>query len=439
MRSELAKAWELLEAGDPQGVARELRAVADGLAAAEVAPVVRKLAELVEIEELAGAAGALAARPTDAGALYAYGYACIEHGLSEPAVPALREALRASAVPVKRKLFGRGGGQQVAPRQVLLELVVALEDGERHAEAVEVLQEYRAITGDWPDGYLLAHNALMDGRVESAREVFDALPAPDDDTWAPAADRIRRTLARAAAVPPAGPTDLRGWHFTLTGGLLATRSPHGYAAGMAGRWAYLGDTYDNCRYGLERLRTVLAATGRRPTSVALLPDRGSAALGLAAAALLGLPAAPYRPGEGAADALVVAYDLNECDQDVVGALHERAPGEVLYEHATCWTDPPAVSADVTGLLVQHVVPPWAPGMRVGEDGPVGRGPADDSPAAELAERIRAASAEPDEGDGEAPPDLDEALSAFAASAAATWATGSRDRIRSSGPVRSNRF
>ncbi|MFD8481772.1 hypothetical protein [Kitasatospora sp. NPDC059673] len=443
MRSELAKAWELLEAGDPQGAARELRAVADGLAAAEVAPVVRQLAEAVGIDDLAGAAGALAGRPSDAGALYAYGYACIEHGLSELAVPALREALRealrAGDVPAKRKLFGRGRGQQVNPRQVLLELAVALEDGERHAEAVAVLQEHRAITGDWPDGYLLAHNALMDGRVEQAREVFASLAAPDADTWGPAADRIRRSLARAAAVPPAGPTDLRGWHFTLTGGLLATLSTHGFTAGMTGRWAMLGDTYENCRHGLERLRTVLDATGRRPASVALLPDRGSEALGLAAAALLGLPAAPYRPGAGTADALVVAYDLNECDQELVGALYERAPGELLYEHATCWTDTPAVSADVSGLLVQHLVAPWEPGLRVDDNGQVERGPADDAPAAVLAERIRTAAAEPDEGDGQSPPDPDEALSAFAARAAATWATGNRDRIRSSGPVRSSRF
>ncbi|MFF0390842.1 hypothetical protein ACFYS8_19445 [Kitasatospora sp. NPDC004615] len=443
MRSDLAKAWELLDAGDPQGAVRELRRVADNLPAAELAPVVRKLAESVGIDELADAAGALAGRPADAGAgagaLYAYGYACIEHGLSELAVPALREALRAGAVPAKRKLFGRGGGRQVNPRQVLLELAVALEDGERHAEAVAVLQEHRAITGDWPDGYLLAHNALMDGRVELAREVFEALEAPDGDTWAPAADRIRRSLARAAAVPPAGPTDLRGWHYTLTGGLLATLSTHGFQAGMTGRWAMLGDSYENCHHSLERLRTVLAATGRRPSSVALLPDRGSEALGLAAAALFGLPAAPYRPGAATADALVVAYDLNECDQELVEALYERAPGELLYEHATCWTDSPAVSADISGLLVQHVAAPWEPRLRVDEDGQVEQGPADDAPAAELADRIRTATAAPDEGDGQTPPDPNEALAAFATRATTTWAIGNRDRIRSSGPVRSSRF
>ena len=180
--------------------------------------------------------------------------------------------------------FGRArpAEQAVKPRQVLLELAVALEAGERHGEAVELLQEHRDTTGDWPDRYLLVHNALMAGRLDLARGVFEGLSAPDD-TWRPAADRIRRTLARAAAVPPAGPTDLRGWHHVLTGGLLATLSPYGHDAGMAGRWAYLQDNWDNCRLGLERLRTVLTATGRRPASVALLPRTGRTS---------GRPAAP---------------------------------------------------------------------------------------------------------------------------------------------------
>ncbi|MFF4340662.1 hypothetical protein ACFY00_12075 [Kitasatospora sp. NPDC001540] len=449
MHPDLTKAHELLDAGDPQGAVRELRARADSLTAGELAPAVRQLAELVGIDELADAAAALTAAPSDPGALYAYGYACIEHGLSEFAVPALRHsldgALRGGTAPeaktagaAKRRLFGRSrpAERAVDPRQVLLELAVALEDGERHDEAVDLLREHREITGDWPDRYLLVHNALMAGRLDLAREVFEGLSAPDD-TWQPAADRIRRTLARAAAVPPTGPTDLRGWHHVLTGGLLATLSPYGYDAGMTGRWAYLQGGWDDCRLGLERLRTVLAAAGRRPASVALLPDRGSRALGLAAAELLGLPAAPYRPGTP--DALVLAYDLNEVDEEVLSALHERAPGEVLYEHATCWTDTPAVSADVCGLLVQRIVAPWEPRMAVGEDGGVTRSPADGRPAEELAREILAASAEPDEGDGATPADPPEELARFAARAAATWATGPRDRIRSAGPVRSSRF
>lgn len=207
---------------------------------------------------------------------------------------------------------------------------------------------------------------------------------------------------------------------------------------MTGRWAYLQDDFGQCRYGLERLRAVLAATGRRPDSVALLADRGSRALGLAAARLLGVPAAPYRPG--VAGVLVVAYDLNECDPAVVAQLNERAPDELLFEHATCWTDPPGVTADVSTLLGQIVNAPWEPGLRFGADGePEEDGP-DRRSAEELAEAILAASPSAPQGDGRTPPDPDDALAVFAARAAGGWpAAGPRDRVRSAGPVRSSRF
>lgn len=433
MHPELAKAQELLDGGDPQGAMRALRGAAEQVTSKELAALVRQLAEDSGFDDLAGAAAALADAPSDAARLYDFGYACIERGVSDLAVPALREALGLALTP-RRRLFGKARAV-VAPRQVLLELAVALEDGERHAEAVTLLQEHSALTEDWPDRYLLVHNALMDGQLDRARAAFGALGAPEP-TWQPSADRIRRTLARAEAAPPEGRTDLRGWHFTLTGGLLTTYSPYGYQAGMTGRWAYLQDSFDSCRHGLERLRTVLTATGRRPVSVALLPDRGSHALGLAAAALLGLPTAPYRPGTP--DALVVAYDLNECDRELVAVLGDRAPGEILYEHATCWTDTPAVSADISTLLVQTVIAPWEVGIRFDEDD--SRADAEDSRSPEqLAEEILAASPAADEGDGETPADPDSELSAFAARAGSAWLTGSRDRIRSAGPVPSSRF
>ncbi|MFJ8045557.1 hypothetical protein ACIRBX_34125 [Kitasatospora sp. NPDC096147] len=441
MHPDLATAEELLAAEDLPGTARELRRLADRLSAGELAPLVVRLAGLAEIDELYGAAAQLADDVDDPGALYDYGYACIEHGLSALAVPALREALAIVREP-KRGLFGRP--KAVDPqrvRKVLMELVAALEDGDRHGEAVEVLQDQAARPSgldDWPEGYLLAFNALMGGRLELAREVFGRLAEPEQP-WRPAADRIARSLARAAAAPPVDDQDLRGWHHVLTGGLLATLSPYGFEAGMTGRYAYLGDSFDNCRLGLDRLRVVLEATGRRVTLVGLLPDRGSRALGLAAAELFGLPAAPYRPG--VAGALVVAYDLNACDQELVAALNERAPDEILYEHVTCWTDTPIVSADVCGLLAQTVVAPWEPGMGFDADGERIAPEPDRRTAEELAEAILAASGTPDEGDGGTPADSAEVLAAYAARVAGTWAQAeaTRDRVRSAGPVRSSRF
>lgn len=434
MTTELSKAWELFDSGDPQGAMRTLRFAADALPSAEIAPLVEKLAQGAGFDDLAAASAALTADPAGAGALYEFGYACIGRGVSHLAVPALKESLRLALTP-RRSLLGRAR-RTPAPRQVLLELAVALEDEQRHAEAADLLQEHDGLTEDWPDRYLLVHNALMDGQVELGRQVFGALGDPDE-TWRPAAERIRHLLARATVATPVDRQDLRGWHYTLTGGLLTTVSPAGFHQGMTGRWAYLQDDFGACRHGLERLRAVLAAVDRKPASVALLPDRGSRALGLAAARILGLPTAPYRPGT--ADTLVVAYDLNECDQELVARLHDRAPGEVLYEHATCWTDPPVVPADVSTLLVQTVIAPWASRMRFTEDGERDDIPADERSAEELADAICAADPEPDAGDDDAPADPDELLVAFAVRVNATWLTGARDRVRSSGPVPSSRF
>ncbi|WP_405016333.1 hypothetical protein OHV05_03815 [Kitasatospora sp. NBC_00070] len=443
MTTELSEAWKLFEAGDPQGSIRALRFAADGLTPAEIAPLVAKLAEGAGFTDLAEASAALSAGPGDVEGLYRFGYACVERGVAALAVPALGEALRLSLAPgapqrtgLFRRRTKRSGSRELTPRRVLAELVSALEDGERHPEALAVLREHDALLGDWPDRCLTVYNALMSGRTAVAREVFDALSAPEG-MWVGPGERVGRMLDRAAAVPPVDDRDLRGWHHVLTGGLLTTLSPHGFDQGMTGRWAYLQDDFDSCRYGLERLRTVLAAAGRAPGSVGLLSDRGSRALGLAAARLLGVPAAPYRPGTP--DVLVVAYDLNECDPQEVAGLRDRAEGELLFEHATCWTDTPGVTADVCTLLVQTVVAPWEPGLAFTEDGEEQRSEPDGRSAEELAEAILAADPVPQEGDGASPADPDEALAAFAARAAGGWARGPRDRIRSSGPVRSSRF
>ncbi|MFE2529020.1 hypothetical protein ACFXEL_32885 [Streptomyces sp. NPDC059382] len=443
MTIELAKAWKLFESGDPQGSMRTLRLAAEELASAEIAPLVAKLADGAGFADLAEASTGLAARPLEVERLYVFGYACVERGLSELAVPALREALGLVLVPPEPKrtgLFRRKPPQRTDPKltpgRVLLELVAALEDIDRYAEATDLLRAHDGLLEDWPGRYLTVYNALMSGRVDTARTVYAALSVPDG-IWVEPGERVGRMLDRAAALPPSGDTDLRGWHYVLTGGLLTTLSPHGFNQGMTGRWAYLQDEFESCRYGLERLRSVLGAAGRKPASIGLLADRGSRALGLAAARLLDVPAAPYRPGTP--DVLVVAYDLNACEPASVVSLRDRAEGELLFEHATCWTDTPVATADVSTLLVQRVVAPWESRLRVTEDGGMEQSETDERSAEELAEAILAADPTPQEGDGQSPPDPDEAFAAFAARATARWATGPRHRINSPGPVRSARF
>ena len=128
-------------------------------------------------------------------------------------------------------------------------------------------------------------------------------------------------------------------------------------------------------------------------------------------------------------------------------MRERAPGQILFERATCWTDPPRVTADVSGLLGQTVVPPWAAQLRRLEDGTVGQGPADDRPIEAVAAQIVRAGPEQDEGDGNTPPDLDEGLRRFVEAVTAAgarergggWLAGIREYIPDAGPIPSGRF
>ncbi|MFI6035809.1 tetratricopeptide repeat protein [Streptomyces sp. NPDC051315] len=426
---ELLTAWECLDSGDVPGALRRLRQAPEPQPLAEVALVVARAAEAAGFDDLHRAATAVTAQPDKARTLYDYGYACVERGVSHLAIPALREAVR------------------LAPDSpaALRELVSAYEDEGRHREAADLLAAREGRFDEWPDRYLLVFNAVLAGDLGLARHHHALLPAPDDTVWLPARDRQNRVLDRAAsaeAVSTLDRTDLRGWQYVMGGTVLGTHSPYGFGAGMAGRFAYLQDTHDTCLQGLLRLKAVLHAAQVRPRSVSLLPDRGSRILGLAAAEVLGLPAEPFDAGRQ--DTVVIAYDLNrtaEADQgaETLGRLFDRAPGQVLHEHASCWTDTPAVTPDSVTLLHQTVVAPWGEGLRQTPDGGVERTEPDERPEAEIAAEIVAADPTPDQGDGETPADPVERLTDFVTAVRGTWLRGDRARVKSSGPVSSPRF
>ncbi|MEU8527975.1 MULTISPECIES: tetratricopeptide repeat protein [Streptomyces] len=415
MTSSLDDVRRGLDAGDVRTTVRALRAATDQHPLPDLARLVERLARLVGFDDLATAAAACAARPTDPDALHVFGRACKLRGLAFLAVPALREALRLDPD---------------AP-DTLIGLVFSLRAEGLHAEAVDVLLE-REI--DARLRQLLVHEAILAGRVPLAREQFALIP-PDDRSA-----HLRGMMARTDHVAPHSPLDeqdLRGWHFALTGGILASFSPYAWDAGMSGRWAYLGDSVELCRHGLHRLGVILAAAGLRPSSVSLLPDRDSEILGRAAALLFGLPAVPYEPSR--ADTLVVAYELGEVEPKLVKTLRTRAPGQVLFEHASRWTDPAPVWADVSALLAQQVMRPWGEHHRYPDGAEPVLVPADTRPAEEIAAEIVPASAAPPSGDGFTPADPDERLAEFAAAVAGRWREGERIRLDPAGPVPSNRF
>ncbi|MEJ2578609.1 MAG: hypothetical protein P8Z68_05860 [Kineosporiaceae bacterium] len=439
----LDQARDALAAGDADGAIRTLRSVPEGLplgdegSLTDIAGIVEGAARLTGFTALLASAAAVRATPHDPQVLYEYGYRCVEHGAAWVAIPAL--ALAVARAP-----------ESTAAR---MELVSALEAESRYAEAVTVLA-HGPTQQLWLGRYLLAFNSLMAGDVEGARQWYTRVGRPEQEQHVALAARLDTMLARMQTVtgatrldgglPAPDPRgvlsehDLRGWHFVLNGGVLTTLSPYGFTEGMNGRYAFLNETLGGCRRGLERVSTVLGVAGRRPAAVALLPDRSSRILGLAAAELLGLPAVEWSPG--ASDALVPAFTLSGADPDLLAGLR-TATDQVLVEHATCWTEPPPLAADITTLLHQVVTAPWEAHRR---PLPGGGGwsdePADDRPEAEIAQALIRAVAEAPEGDGQTPADHEGALSDFVTLVAPRWGTGTaRDRVWSPGPVPSSRF
>jgi hypothetical protein len=418
---------EELARGNVGAAIGRLRAHAERVPLDRLAAILERAAGATGFDDLAQAARAVVARPDDPTALYQLGYACIERGIASVAVPVLAAAL------------ARAPGTL----PIIAELAIAYEISHRYRDAVAVLEANEPVLRDWPERYLLAFNALMSGDVAKARHWADRL-SPPDDAWVPARQRLAGMLDRAALLDRADGPDrvdappLRRWHYVLNASVLATLSPYGFDEGMNGRYGFIQDTPELCAATLTRLRAVLPPV----SAVCLLPDRSSRILGLAAARLLDLPARPWSSavdGAGVAGSVVVAYDLSEVEPAILAALRDRAPGSVLVEHASCWTEPPAVAADVVGFLHQYVVAPWGKRL-VARPGEEARWTDPDRrPEEEVAAEIVAAASATSTLET-LPDDTTERLVAFVRGLGNAWpATGPRDRMWSPGPVPSSSF
>lgn len=400
---------------------------------ADALSVFARIAAAFAGDEWAQHALAAAGAPDDVGALYQLGYQMIEQSLHDMAATVLARAHRLAP----------------AEEGVLTEFVAALERAGRHGEACRVLRAAPGVLAASPvSRYLLGYNALMTGDLIEPRAVLRDMGEPDDERVAYMVGQLRAMVRRADAVrgvTPLDDADLRGWHFVVTGGLLLHLSPYGFDEGMRGRYAYFQDSPALCLEGLRRLEAVLAAWGTRPDRVFLLDDRDSTILGLAAARVLGLPAEPWpatsgndRPG------LVVAYDLRKATDPAVQSLYDHRPGQLLWSHASSWTDESPFAADLTTYLYQYNVSPWEGGglRRDPETQQTVRTPPAEGPAEELARAVAEATLEPG-----ALADLPQlvALAQAAraapgdAAAGAFLSSGHRRRQRTDSPVKSNRF
>ncbi len=321
--------------------------------------------------------------------------------------------------------------------EVTAMLADLLEEDQRHEEAYEIVKEdVKRFPDSFYMQYLLAFHAIMCADLENARTAFSRLTNPPDEDHQFLTDRISAMLARCDEISTAcdlGPHDLRGWHYLVTGSTLTHVSPLGFDEGMNGRYAFTGDSYERCKEGLLRLKEVIAASGLKPQRIIALPERNSNILAMAAANLLELPYTPWE--SGIREGLVIAYDLADLNEENARGLYEHHPGQILFAHATSWTDPIPYVADITTYLYQQQQSPWDERMELNGEEIVNL-PADEAPPKELAARIANAELEED-----ALADLDELKKIVAATgeqAAFRQKTGSRSPLWP-GPVTSNRF
>jgi hypothetical protein len=434
----IAQAKQILAQGDAGEAFRALRPVLaypaepEGSVLRDALGVMSAIAEEITGDRLARALAWARDHDDDAEALYDAAFALYEQKLHDLAATLLARADRLSP----------------GSPTIVTELSANLEALMLHARAAEVLRASGLVEADAMCGYLYGYNALLSGDVEAARPIAASLRGVDDRSLAYMGAALAGMVARADAVRGASTLDdhdLAGWHLVINGAFLTHLSPHGHDEPMRGRYAYVSDDYSLIREGLDRLRLVLSAAGIAVPRVLALPDRSSRIVAAAAARLLGVPLDGFAEGGDERPGLVVAYDLDKVgSSDALQQIRDHRPGQVLFAHASCWTDPFPFAPDVTTYLYQHSVAPWDAGrMNVDpETRQVVQSVADESPVEALADRILAV-----QGDHESvsTPDQLTALVRAARGVAGEEAAGlfraggQRLRQRAGSPVRSNRF
>jgi hypothetical protein len=442
-------AHQALEEQDPQKAFSTFRYVLEYPGAQELEHPARwkeawelfaEIATPIAGEEFAATVRRAAQDERDVQALYDLGYQLIEqslHGL-------------AATVLLRAHLLVPGAEPMVT------ELVVALEGMGAHAEAARLLQaQPQLVQSSFMCRYLLAYNALMSGDLDEPRRLAHGLElllvrsgaeGEQAEALASMKERIHQMLARADALKDASPLglkDLRGWHFVTTGGVLLHLSPYGFDEGMTGRYAFLQDSERLCLEGIRRVEAVLAQAGRKPPRVFVLPDRESAILAHATARVLGLPTEPWPEQGSEAPGLLVVYDLAMLDGPLLKTLREHRPGQVLWSHATPWTQEAPFAADLTTFLYQQNTSPWGERLRVNpETQQVERTAPDEGAVEALAEGV--VSARLEEGALEDLPKLMALVGAMAsvegdAAGGLFREQGRRRRSLMDSPVKSNRF
>lgn len=301
------------------------------------------------------------------------------------------ELYRARSPSLAATILDRARAAAPNDERILLDLAQALEADFQSAAAIEVLDSAPdAVKKTFMVRWLRAYHGLISGDVELPRRELRELSALPD-TRPELVRTLESMVLRAGAlakVTPLDVADLRGWQAVMDGSLLLHVSPHGPDV-MRGRYGFLQDSEALCAEGIARLLAVLEGVGERPQRVVLLPERSSEILGRAIAERLGVAAEEWSDGD-TRPGLFPAYDLDQLPPNVSHLLAEHRPGQILFAHATCWTDPFPFAADLTTFQHQHVRAPWDAQLELdAESREVIESEPSDEPVPELAKKILA--------------------------------------------------
>lgn len=371
--------------------------------------------------------------PTHVDILYDIAYNLYEEGAYSIAATFLKEADKIS--PNNEK--------------IITELAVNLESLLLNEEAVRVLEESPEVLDNSElCQYLLAFNKLLVADIKDSKKILDALRESSDYDIRLMAESLEAMITRAeilGKIRPMDEKDLRGWHLALNGSILLHTSPYGKDDGMHGRYAYFSDTFSLCRHGIMLLKTLLDELDIEVPVIMPLPDRSSQILASAASDIMNIPLLNWNEVGLQDKGLIVAYDLDLIPSDQVATeIAEHRTGQILWVHASCWTNPFPFSPDITTFLYQHNTPPWSAGRMIydSENNHVSFSEEDTSSIDDLAEKI--VSSEDDL-------EFDDKLTEFIHSVKALSkleenklpgifrSTGRRIHQRAGSPVKSNRF
>lgn len=348
-RDELSSIQSLLDAGDDRAAYARVRARLAWPRGKELTDVAAWLGLLARLAADRGAGGladvatAAVRDPDSPDHLYELGYALIDAGAPSIAASVLWRCL---------SLVGDS-------EEVVCELVSALESALAYGDAFAILEQHAALRKrSFLCEYLYAFNAAMTGRIDTTRAVLARLvpDTPETEQMKATINAITDRADRIAGATPLDAGDLRGWQYVLTGTLVAHQSPYGFDEPMHGRYAWLQDSIARVATGIARLAPLVRAL--QVPCVYAPPGRDNDIVAKAVSRLIDLPIAPWPAVGVPAPGLVVVYDLAELPTADIARLQQRRSDQVLYAHASPWTQDFPIAPDVTMLLYQILAAPW---------------------------------------------------------------------------------